>query len=317
MKLSIIIINYNLSNEVKNCINSLIKVAMGIDYEIILIDNHSEDESIIEVFNDISKNVQIRMSFFRTERNLGFGNACNLAEKKAVGDWLFFLNPDTIIRDNIFPKIIAEINDNYIGKGILGLNVNSNKFIDFSAGFFPNYFLEILNIFLVGRHFEAIFVKLKTLFSRSKKLKVKWVMGAALLISKNLFEQVESFDPDYFLYFEEMDLCKKVSDKKLPITYLSSVKIHHIGSVSSKKNYYFFTKLFYKGKLLFLKKHSSKLSYFIYQVILFFTILTQILYWQLMKLRNTEKSSMKIQAFSEIIKNLGNPIKINNLTFKK
>jgi hypothetical protein len=317
MLFSIIIINYNLTNEVKNCINSLIKVANGIEYEIILIDNHSEDESIIEVFNDISKNTQIRMSFSRTEKNLGFGNACNLAEKKAVGDWLFFLNPDTIIRDNIFPKIITEINDSYIGKGIIGLNVNSNKFIDFSAGLFPNYFLEILNVFLIGRHFEAIYVRLKTIFSKDKKLKVQWVMGAALLISKKLFEQVERFDPDYFLYFEEMDLCKKVNDKKLPITYLSNVKIDHLGSVSSKKNYYFFTKLFYKGKLLFLKKHSSKLSYSVYLVISFFTILSQILYWQLMKLKNREKSSMKIQAFNEIIKNIGNPIKINNLTFKK
>ncbi len=87
-----------------------------------------------------------------------------------------------------------------------------------------------------------------------------------------------------------MDLCKRVIDKGLPVTYLPNLTIEHLGSVSSKKNYYFFTKMFYKGKLLFLKKHSEVPAFDIYKILFFLTILTQIIFWQCMKLKNKEKS---------------------------
>ncbi len=316
MILSIIIINYNLSNEVRNCINSLISAAKGLDYEIILVDNRSKDESILKIAEELSHDPQIKFTFFRTEENIGFGNACNLAAGKAAGEWLFFLNPDTEINENIFPGVIKELEDNYFGRGIIGLNVNGNKYMDYSAGLFPNFLFEILNVILLGRYFEAFYIKLKKLFSGNKKLKVHWVMGAALFIRRKLFSEINGFDPDYFLYFEEMDLCKRVRDKGLPVTYLSSVRIDHLGSVSSKKNYYFFTKMFYKGKLLFLKKHSASSAFYFYKFLSFLTILSQIVFWQIMKFSNKEKSASKISAFAEVMKNLNNPEIINNLPYK-
>ena len=226
---------------------------------------------------------------------------------------MFLLNPDTVIKENIFQQVLTEFKDKYIGKGIIGLNVNSSKFLDYSSGLFPNFFLELLNVFLIGRYFEAAFIKLKTLVSRTKKVKVEWIMGAALFIRKDLFTEINGFDPDYFLYFEEMDLCKRVTDRRLPVTYLPDLKIEHLGSVSSKKNYYFFTKMFYKGKLLFLKKHSNKLTYAIYKILFFLIIINQIIFWRLINSKNKEKSLGKIKAFQEILKNLDYPGEISNL----
>ncbi len=314
MILSIIIINYNLSKEVENCINSVIVAAKEIDYEIILIDNHSEDETIIKIAEDIFRNPNIKkMIFYRTEKNLGFGNACNLAVRKAEGKWLFFLNPDTVIKENIFPKLKEELENNHSSHGIIGLNVNEGKYVDYSAGLFPNFMFEILNVVLLGRYFEAFYIKLKKIFSTDKKLKVQWVMGAALLIRKDLYNEINGFDPDYFLYFEEMDMCKRVWNKGLPVTYLSYIKIDHLGSAGSKKNYYFFTKMFYKGKLLFLKKHSTKSTFYIYRVLLFLTIINQIIFWWLLKFQNIDKSIGKIKAFREILKDVSTPEKISNV----
>ncbi len=193
MDISIIIINYNLSNETKNCIDSLLKVADDFDFEIILVDNHSEDESILKIAENYKQSEKINLSFIRTEKNIGFGNACNLAAEKAYGEWLFLLNPDTLTKQNIFQQVLNEFQDESIKEGIIGLNVNSSNLLDYSAGLFPNFFLEFLNVFLIGRYFEAAFIKFKTLLSRTKKIKVQWVMGAALFIRKDLFARSKWF----------------------------------------------------------------------------------------------------------------------------
>lgn len=315
MLLSIIIVNYNLSNETRNCIDSLINVINNFKFEIILVDNHSDDDSILGIADTFLMNEKIKFIFVRTEKNIGFGNACNMAVKRSSGKWLFFLNPDTLIKENVFDKILNEFNNNLINRGIFGLNVNSNRLMDFSAGPFPNYLFEILNIFLLGRYCEALYIKFKSEISGTKKIKVGWVMGAALIISKKLFDEIKGFDPDYFLYFEEMDLCKRIIDRGLPVTYLSNIRIEHLGSVSSRKNYYFFTKMFYKGKLLFIKKHSSNPAFFIYRILLFMTIINQIIFWRFFQFLNKEKSSGKIKAFREILKNLSSPEKISNISF--
>ena len=226
---------------------------------------------------------------------------------------MFFLNPDTVINSNIFKgTIVNKLSDSSF-QGIIGLNVNSNKILDYSAGYFPNYLFEILNIFLLGRYIEALYIKFKEIFSKSKSLNVEWVMGAALLINRQLFEEIKGFDPDYFLYFEEMDLCKRVISRGLTVTYLSNIKIDHLGGASSKKNYYFLTKMFYKGKLLFLKKHSTKIAFSVYRILFRFTVVNQIIFWWLIKFQNGEKSAGKIWAFKEILKHLDTPEKINNL----
>lgn len=314
MDYSVIIINYNLTNEVRNCVNSLSKFVNEADFEIILVDNHSEEYSILELVNEFSSVFKSKLHFIRTEKNIGFGNACNLGAKNSSGDVLFFLNPDTLVDENIFQNLKNEFWNNNGNKkpGIIGLNVNGKKWTDYSSGFFPNYLFEILNIFSLGRYCEAFLIKLKTQLSSTKRINVQWVMGAALLIRKDLFEMVNGFDPDYFLYFEEMDLCKRIIKRGLSVIYLSKIKIEHLGSAGSKRNYYFFTKLFYKGKLLFLKKHHSNSEFFINRILVYLHIRFQMILWWLLKSEGGDKSNQKIKAFKEILKNVNHPERISN-----
>jgi GT2 family glycosyltransferase len=311
MNISIIIINYNLAAEVKKCIDSLLDLKCCTEFEIILIDNHSEEESIITAIEKLKQNQKLDLTFIRTEKNIGFGNACNLAAKLAKGDLLFFLNPDTVIKKNIFDPVINYYKKNS-ADGIIGLNVSDKQFLDFSAGYFPNLIFETLNLILLGRCCEALYVKLYSILSKNKKLKVHWVMGAAFFIPRTLFESLNGFDSDYFLYFEELDLCKRVIRSGFSVNYLSNVKVDHSGSVSTKKNYYFFTKMFYKGKLLFLKKHCSNFGYQIYKALLFMHITNQSIFWRIMKFKNIQKSLGKIHAFNEILENMNHPENISN-----
>ncbi len=312
MDFSIIIINFNLSNEVKNCIDSLLKVFKNPNYEIILIDNNSEDRSIDKIADNFKETLAERFTFLISEKNIGFGNACNLATQKSVGNVLFFLNPDTVINEDFLEKIKNELEDPKYPIGIIGLNVSKSRLFDYSAGYFPNLFIEVLNIVSIGRFVEAFYVRMKTQFVNRKRVKVDWVMGAAFFIKRELFNSVNGFDHDYFLYFEEMDLCKRIKNKGFSIIYFPRININHIGSLSTKKNYYFFTKMFYKGKILFLKKHSSKLFFNIYTFLLRLHFINQIFLWWVLKILVKGKSLGKIKAFRELLNTVKNPEIISN-----
>jgi GT2 family glycosyltransferase len=312
MQFSIIIVNYNLSNEVRNCLISLTQFVNKSDFEIILVDNNSDDKTINKIADFFSNTVNFNFKFIKTEKNIGFGNACNLAAESANGTYLCFLNPDTEIKSDVFSFIVDKYKDPDLSKGIAGLNVGETGLVDYSAGYFPNLFFEALNIFSLGRFFEAFLVKVKSRLNKKDIINLDWVMGAAFFIKRDLFIELNGFDTDFFLYFEEMDLCKRAKNSGAVVKYFPSVKIDHIGSAGSKKNYYFFTKMFYKGKLLFLNKHSKRQVLSIYKVLMFFHILTQILLWKILSFNNKYKSQGKISAFREVLSHLSSPQNISN-----
>lgn len=312
MNFSIIIVNYNLSQEICVCIDSIYKHLNTDDFEVIIFDNNSEKSEINLLNKKIYTINSNNISLILNEKNIGFGQACNQASLKASGKILFFLNPDTIIVENIFRSIRDEFGNEIFDDKLIGLNVDQHKMIDYSAGYFPNVFFETLNILLLGRIFEASGMKIKSIFSIKNKIEVDWVMGAAFFISKELFIKIGGFDPDYFLYFEEVDLCKRVKKNGFKVYYLPKIKVLHDGSVSTKKNYYFFTKLFYKGKLIFLQKFSNAKKFFLFKLLLKINFNNQIFFWSLLRSKFPDKASGKIKAFKELKLFIDNTKSISN-----
>lgn len=309
--LSIIIINYNLADQVRNCVQSLLSNCKSSEYELILFENGSTENSLHSLVDELKNKTQIQLKFIESKINLGFGKACNKAAELSENEILFFLNPDTLIENDLIKKINEFIIPELYQKNLIaGLNVNSNKFFDFSAGYFPNLFFEIKNIFLVGRFLEALIIKIKTLFAQP--INVDWVMGSAIIMRKDLFDKVSGFAPEFFLYFEEMDLCKRIKNLGYEVKYFHQIKVNHLGSIGSKKNYYFFTKMFYKGKLIFLKKHNSACKFKLYSFILRLQFYSQILFWSLKSKKSESISFDKIKAFKELLIYLNCPAKISN-----
>ena len=108
-------------------------------------------------------------------------------------------------------------------------------FFDFSAGFYPNIFFELFNLFGIGVFFEGFIVYLLTRIKKNKVLQVDWILGASIFIKAELFNKIDGFDKEYFMFYEEVDLCKRVSNNGFKIVYYPKYSIHHIGSVSGKK----------------------------------------------------------------------------------
>ncbi len=302
LDLSIIIINYNLAQEVENCLQSLMdKINSNINftYEVIIVDNNSPDKRLLHV----EKKFKIDgIHFYYLDKNLGFGKGCNYGFSKASGKYICFLNPDTIVTENIFPSVIKLFeSDKKIG--IIGPKQQiRSPFFDFSAGFSPNIFFELFNLLGLGIFVEGFIVFLCTKLKRGKPLKVNWILGAVIFISSELFNNINGFDKDYFMFFEEVDLCKRVSNKGYKIIYSPSLNIHHIGSVSGKKDYELYTIRTYSSKYIYISKNNSSVKKHMLKFFLFAQFFSQVIIWTILLPLNKKKSKEKLRAFFYLIK---------------
>lgn len=225
MKLSIVIVTYNSANHIKACLESIVKTKAR-DCEIIIVDNGSEDNTkeIVEKFR--------RVLLITSQENLGFGKGSNKGASKANGEFLLFLNPDTKVTKDALVKLVEFANNNEFGivapslikpSGEIQASVSNNPTIWNAT---KEYFLGIKNSYseYVPKGREVA--------------EVECVYGAAMLIKRSIFEKLGGFSAKYFMYFEDLDLCRRVRNLGLKIFYLPTVKIYHDvgGTIDSREN---------------------------------------------------------------------------------
>jgi GT2 family glycosyltransferase len=171
-------------------------------------------------------------------------------------------------------------------------------FFDYSAGFSPNLFFEFVGIFGVGVFFEGFLMHLYSKWRRKEYLSVHWILGACIFMKSELFRALDGFDKDYFMFFEEVDLCKRISDRGLEVAYVPSLEILHVGSVSGKKDYYLYTIRTYSSKYLYLSKHYTILYRFVLKVFVYLQAGTQMCIWFCLLPVSKDKSKKKLKAFA-------------------
>ncbi|MDQ0593040.1 GT2 family glycosyltransferase [Chryseobacterium ginsenosidimutans] len=251
MQVSIIIVNYNTKVITNNCIDSIISKTRDIEYEIILVDNGSTDGSK-EYFEQREE-----VKYIYSKENLGFGKANNLGNQYATGEFLFILNSDTVLIENSIKilKDFFESNESKLNIGVLGAVLcDENLNMINTAGSFPQikfYILDYLNLFL------------KTKYKTYKKIdfnditKVDMVSGADMFLRRGLFNEVNGFDENFFLYFEETDLQKRIFNL-FKINYITNqTKIIHLEGASSKVNNWK-RKIIQDSQTLYFRKNESK-----------------------------------------------------------
>lgn len=223
MDVSIIIVNYNTSKLINDCIESIFRLVTDIDYEIIIVDNNTENLSDTIVFHD---NSQIKI--LQLSENVGFGRANNAGSMLAAGRNLFFLNPDTILLNNAV-KILSDYLDSNPICGACGGNLydaNLNPVHSFRV-IFPSIMWELNE--LTRYKLEKIIYGESCQFNYSSQpKKVAYITGADIMIRKNLFNQLNGFSNDFFMYYEETDLCKRIAKKGYSIISIPTSKIQHL-----------------------------------------------------------------------------------------
>ena len=244
-KLSIIIVNYKSADFLKKCV-ALVekKVPKNFLEEIIIVNNDQEEEILLDPRNNLS--------IINNIENLGFGAGNNMGARIAKGDILFFLNPDTeIISENI-EKIFYLFEKN-INLGIIGsqLIIKDDKIQPWGAGY------EISLVNLIKNNLGL--VDSRKIWQSKKPIETDWVSATALFIRKEIFQKIGGFDENFFMYFEDMDLCKRVRKIGKKVLYNPNFSVKHIGGTSyqkkccQKKDYYKAQEYYFKKNRNFLE----------------------------------------------------------------
>lgn len=222
MDVSVIIVNYNTKELTAACIDSIFSVTRGVSFEVIVVDNASSDGSRERFRSDG------RITFIESERNLGFGKANNLGLERAVGRNVLFLNSDTLLINNAI-KILSDFLDGHEDAGVCGGNLSNAEgepVVSFEQSL-PSLYGYVDNILLNGLSHLRYGRSIKFNY-RKKPLEVSYISGADLMIKRRVLDEVGAFDPAFFMYYEEIELCCRVAAKGYRIFSVPEARITHL-----------------------------------------------------------------------------------------
>lgn len=215
-KISVVIVTYNNQNEIDNCLKSIFNKTSEV--EIIIVDSDSKDDTRVLI-----KKYKNKVKLIELQENLGFGKACNLGVKKATGEYLIFLNPDTVILEKDFFASLATYLELNIEYGLIGPRiVNRDKTIQKSVRHLPTA-LGAFKEYILGQKGAYDFYQPVC----QSLCEVESLVGACIVIKKDVFEKLGGFDNKYFMYFEDLELCRSIRKTGLKVGYLPNLEIEH------------------------------------------------------------------------------------------
>ena len=271
MKLSVVIVNYNVKHFLEQCLHSVYKASKGIETEIFVVDNNSVDGSarlIREKFPNLV--------YIENTENVGFSKANNQAIRLAKGEFILLLNPDTVVEEDTFRKVVSFMETHpYAG----GLGV---KMIDGKGNFLPESKRGLPTP-------EVAFYKMfgiSKLFPRSKRFgryhlsylnenevhSVDVLAGAFMLLRSETLDKIGLLDETFFMYGEDIDLSYRITQAGYKNYYYPGTTIIHYKGESTKKGSLNYVKVFYNAMIIFARKHFTGGKAGIFTFILQFAI---------------------------------------------
>ena len=233
MKLSIIIVSWNVKKDLENCLNSLYKNQPSYPFEIIVVDNASADDTVNILKNDFPEVMMIA-----NRNNLGFAAANNQGIERAKGQYILLLNPDTIVHSGSLDVLIEFMDENE-DVGICGPKLlNTDGSIQRSIRRYPSFrgALHRHTVFKSLGVFKSEYRRwLMKDFGQDGQRDVEQLMGAALMVRKSVLDEVGGMDERFFMYYEEVDLCYRIKQAGWRVVFLPQADITHLGGRSSEQ----------------------------------------------------------------------------------
>lgn len=256
MKLSVILVNYNVCHFLDQALGSVKNAMENVDGEIIVVDNNSVDDSLEMVSSKYPEVILIE-----NKKNLGFSKANNLGIKMARGEYVLLLNPDTLVEEKTFEKCI-DFMDNHPDGGGLGVMMLDGKgdFLPESKRGLPSPSVAFFKIFGLA----SIFPKSRKFgryhlgfLDKNKTHQVEILSGAFMFMRKSVLDEIGLLDEDYFMYGEDIDLSYRIIKGGYKNFYFPETRIIHYKGESTKKTSINYVFIFYKAMIIFAQKHFS------------------------------------------------------------
>lgn len=264
MLLSVIIVNHNVKYFLEYCLRSVLKAGAGMDMEVIVADNHSSDNSRTYL-PPLFPGVQ----FIWLDKNVGFSKANNIALKQARGEYILFLNPDTIVPEDCFEKCIAFF-ASHSSAGAMGVRMINGRgvFLKESKRGFPSLLTSFFKFSGMARLFPT-----SGLFAyyymghlpENEENKVDVLSGAFMLVKAKVLAVTGGFDEAFFMYGEDIDLSHRIQNSGFSNYYYPGTTIIHFKGESTVKASSRYVRAFYKAMHIFVHKHHPPFQSFIYR----------------------------------------------------
>lgn len=305
--LSIIIVSWNTKELLRNCLQSIYNQTKKYSFEIVVVDNDSPDKSadmVSEEFPDVK--------LIANKTNNGFAPANNQGLKIAGGKNILFLNPDTVVLKGAIDKMMDYLfanKDKGVGCVVCKL-LNDDMTLQKSV----NGFFSLWSSFFENRFFADILSKLNTkkmfmsFWDHNDTREIDWAYGAVFLVSEECYKKVGMLDDRFFIYAEEMDYFMRIKKAGFKSIFLHDVEIVHLGKSSSRQRRAAMFIQNYKSLYLYIKKHYSGFTYYMYRsrafIFLFLWLIIYSLKFILHKLtgKSTLEDTEQLKVYSATIK---------------
>ncbi len=225
--LSIIIVNYNSTHALKRCLKSIIEKRPNLPCEVVVIDNNSKI-SVRDIIKEFDRLINIHL--IENNKNLGYARAVNQGVKIARGEYILIINPDILITSGAIEKMIDFLKKKENIGVVAPQLLNFDNSIQYSCFRFPKFWTpfvrrSFVKKFSFGKREMARYLMYD--FDHKEIKEVDWVLGAAMLVKKSLIRKIGLFDENFFLYFEDVDWCRRFHCQGLKIIYFPESKFYH------------------------------------------------------------------------------------------
>lgn len=257
MKLSIIIVNFNVRYFLEQCLTSVLKATANIDAEIFVVDNESKDDSV-EMVQTLFPSVKV----IANKKNVGFSKANNQAIAIAKGEYILLLNPDTVVEEDTFEKCITFM-DKHPQAGGLGVKMidGNGIFLPESKRGLPTPSVSFYKIFGLSNLFpkSPTFSKYHLGYlSNNETNEIEILSGAFMWMRKSVLDEIGYLDESFFMYGEDIDLSYRIIKAGYQNYYFPETKIIHYKGESTKKGSINYVFVFYNAMIIFSKKHFAQ-----------------------------------------------------------
>ena len=251
MKLSVVIVSYNVRELLTACIDSVVKAAEGIDTEVFVVDNKSVDDTIEVISRDYPW-----VHLINNKENLGFSKANNIAIRQAEGEYVLLLNPDTVVAEWTLRGAI-EVMDQHPEAGGAGVRMHNadGTLAPESRRAVPTPMVAARKMLGFTKRYYMSYL------SWNEPGQIEVISGAFMLLRRKAIDQVGMLDEDFFMYGEDIDLSYRLLKGGWQNWYLPLDIIHYKGQ-STQKSDFRYVHVFYQAMLIFFRKHYSHLSFF-------------------------------------------------------
>ena len=258
MKLSVIIVNYNVKHYLYQCLDSLYKAIKDIDAEVFVVDNHSKDASIAYVSRKFQK-----VNYVESNHNLGFARANNIAIRQSEGEYVLLLNPDTVVGEDTIRRVI-EFMDEHPDAGAAGVKMlksDGTKAMESRRGV-PTpmtSFYKMCGLCSRFPNHKRIGHYYMSYLPWDEPVEVEVISGAFCMLRRTALQKVGLLDEDFFMYGEDIDLSCRLLKGGFHNWYLPETILHYKGE-STQKSSFRYVHVFYEAMLIFFKKHYGSSS---------------------------------------------------------